>query len=394
MAGLFSLRFLRRFASYNSLPAASSRSSRCSARPTRLQVERLEDRQMLSVSLNPLVADSYEPDNTAAQATTIATTGALQSHTLNVSTDKDWVTFALAQPSDVVIETRGTIGDTRLWLYSGQTVGGQLQLSPIQFDNDGGVGRFSRIICAGPGGAGAPPGHQSLAAGTYYVKVDAPPTLFLPTAYTLDVLTLQPADVFLVRSSSSPADILISNTIRVGETLQLHVPYSATYYHSALYLGNDRVAEMLATGFTDQTSLEKLYDHDAWIDVYRRPGIGEDTQSVVAAIEAYQGTPYAFSQLGVFGLATLLPGMPGVIKSSVIYATYLANARGTQRMICSELVARAFADAQTSSHQSLALSVTLWPSLANLGDTSTDFRMDFTSPTMLSLSPSLLRLNA
>jgi len=57
-------------------------------------------------------------------------------------------------------------------------------------------------------------------------------------------------------------------------------------------------------------------------------------------------------------------------------------------MICSELVARAFDDA------SLPIDVKLWPTLAKIGNQGKDFRMDFTSPTMLSLSPDLERLNA
>jgi hypothetical protein len=220
------------------------------------------------------------------------------------------------------------------------------------------------------------------------VKVDLAPGTVFPVVYTLSVTTLQPADVFLVKSTSKASDILISSTIRVGEALQLHVPLSATYFHSALYLGNDRVAEMVATGFTDSTTLEELYDHDAWIDVYRSKDSGSDGQAVVDAIEQYQGTPYAFSQLGVFGLATLMPSNPGAIRSSLVYAGYVLSAQGAKKMICSELVARAFADAHKS------LSVTLWPTIAAMGETSDDFRMDFTSPTMLSLSPSLYRLNA
>ncbi len=308
-----------------------------------------------------------------------------------MKSDVDWVTFTLASQADVVIETRGSVGNTRMWLYSGPNVGAQGQLNQVQFDDNGGVGSFSRIICAGAATSAA--GHHGLAAGTYYVRVDAAPGAAVPINYTLSVTTLQPADVFLVKNNSQPSDILLSTAIRVGEASQLKVPFSSTYSHAALYLGQDRVAEMLGTGFTDQTSLEQLYDHDAWINVYRRKGIGQDGQAaVVNAIEKYQGTPYAFSELGVFGLATLMPSNPQKIKSSLIYATYLANAYGAKRMTCSELVARAFATAGTSS--SLTLNVQLWPTLKSLGNTSTDFCMDFTSPTMLSLSSSLQRLDA
>jgi hypothetical protein len=431
MSDRSAIRFLQGFFDQLSLQKTAGRRKRCAARANSLRFERLEDRQMLSglgllsnlLNLlptvqniagkaaqvaNPLVsqisitkttpvarpaADAFEADDTASQAKPIASTGTSQTHTLDNKTDVDWVTFTIAQPSDVVIETRGTIGDTRMWLYSGQTVGGQLQLNQVQFDDNGGVGQFSRIICAGSGTTSALTGHHSLAADTYYVKIDASPSAFVPINYTLSVTTLQPGDVFLEKSTSKPSDILISSAIRIGEASQLGIPLSSTYFHSALYLGQDLVAEMLATGFTDRTSLEQLYDHDAWIDVYRRKDIGTDGQAVVDAIEKYQGTPYAFSQIGVFGLATLMPSNSRAIKSSLIYATYMAEAYGPRRMICSELVAMAFADAKSGDSRSLALSVTMWPSISRLGNTSSSFRMDFTSPTMLSLSPSLQRLN-
>ena len=397
---------------------------------TSLRVERLEDRQMLSgIGLSSLLGnalsalqslttqgaqvanqflnqvatgiptagkpaatralDRYEPDDTSALATTIPTTGALQTHTLDVSADVDWVKFTLTQTTDVVIETRGTVGDTRMSLY------GQDAVNPLQFDDNSGVGKFSRILRAGTDTSGGH--HPALAAGTYYVKVDAAPHLTAIT-YTIGVTSVQPGDMFLVQSTTNPTDILISTPIRVGEAAQLKVPYSSTYYHAALYLGNDRVAEMLGTGFTDRSTLETLYAHNTWIDVYRRSGIGSDGQAVVDAVEKYVGTPYAYTELGVFGLAYLMPNSPSLIKSSFIYTAYKRSDYGTKAMICSELVARAFAEAQTADHRSLAVSVTPWPAIAKLasatGDTSTDFAMDFTSPTMLSLSPSLVKLDA
>jgi hypothetical protein len=392
-----------------------------------LRIERLEDRQMLSgpgwsgfpgtvfntaahqaravggagqasTSSTPAslatAAASYEADSSPAQAATILATGALQTHTLYAKGDADWVTFTLAQTSDVVIETRGTAGSTEMTLYSGQTVGGQLQLSQVQYNAHDGTGQFSRIICAGAGGTSLPAGHHALAAGTYYVKVDSPPAAtFAPFSYSLSVTSLQPADVLLAQDTSG-AEHVLALAIRIGEASQLQVPFSSTYYHSALYLGNDRVAEMLATGFTDQTTLEQFFSENIGVDEYRRVGIGQDGQAVVNAAEKYQGTPYAYSQLAVLAMAWLMPNDPARIEHSVVYATYLANAYGPQRMICSELVARAFAEAQTSDGRSLALSVTLWPAMSAIGNTSNDFLWDFTTPTTLSLSPSLQKLDA
>jgi hypothetical protein len=102
----------------------------------------------------------------------------------------------------------------------------------------------------------------------------------------------------------------------------------------------------------------------------------------------YAGTPYAFSQIAVFARAVLFPGKPEKVVNSPAYKAYTELAVGTQKMICSELVARAFADA------SLPIDVTLWPTLGLIGNQTADFRNDFTSPTMLALSPDLARLNA
>jgi hypothetical protein len=100
--------------------------------------------------------DSYEPDNTSSQANEIVS-GSPQNHSIVPATDEDWVWFSLSEESEVVVETSGPSGDTRMWLYDNS-------LTEIEFDDDGGTGNFSRIdrIC----------GADPLSAGTYYVKID------------------------------------------------------------------------------------------------------------------------------------------------------------------------------------------------------------------------------
>jgi len=100
--------------------------------------------------------DAYEPDDTSGQANWIYD-GSPQTHSICPVGDEDWVKFELTVESEVVIETSGPSGDTRMWLYDSS-------LNEVEYDEDDGSGLFSRIdrVC----------GVDSLSAGTYYVKVD------------------------------------------------------------------------------------------------------------------------------------------------------------------------------------------------------------------------------
>jgi hypothetical protein len=100
--------------------------------------------------------DSYEPDDTSGQAQWIFD-GSPQTHSIVPSTDVDWVKFSLSSESEVVIETSGSYGDTRMWLYDSS-------MNELEYNDDGGAGLFSQIdrVCD----------TDALPAGTYYVKVD------------------------------------------------------------------------------------------------------------------------------------------------------------------------------------------------------------------------------
>ena len=52
--------------------------------------------------------------------------------------DVDWASFTLDAQSAVVIESEGSSGNTELWLLNGNG-------EQIEFDDDDGVERFSRI---------------------------------------------------------------------------------------------------------------------------------------------------------------------------------------------------------------------------------------------------------
>ena len=144
---------------------------------------------------------------------------------------------------------------------------------------------------------------------------------------------------------------------------------------------------MLGQGFAI-TPLPNTFSGGSVVDVYRDPLIGSQGPAVAAAARTFAGTGYAYMQFSVLGQAAVNPGRPDRVRSSVFYSLYGMLDRGVKRMICSELVVRAYAAA------GVTLRVTLWPTMRAIGDTSQDFLMDFTTPTMLSLSPDLQKLNA
>jgi hypothetical protein len=99
--------------------------------------------------------DGFEPDGTSGQASTL-NSGIAQARNLCPTGDVDWARFTLAGEAAIELATSGPSGDTELWLYDDQ-------LSQIDYDDDGGVGLFSRIdrTC----------GVDALPAGTYYARV-------------------------------------------------------------------------------------------------------------------------------------------------------------------------------------------------------------------------------
>jgi hypothetical protein len=95
--------------------------------------------------------DEYEVDDTWSQASWMYN-GQNQLHDIIPATDVDWVKFTLNGVQGVRLETTGSSGDTRMWLYDSN-------LDEIEYDDDGGAGYFSRIDACLP-------------AGTYYVMID------------------------------------------------------------------------------------------------------------------------------------------------------------------------------------------------------------------------------
>jgi len=103
------------------------------------------------------VGDSYEPDNTSAQAKLI-TPGSPQTHSIVPAGDLDWVKFTLTSQSAITLETYGpTSSDTLMYLYNSS-------LNQVELSDDEGVDNYSYIdrLC----------GVDALPAGTYYVLVN------------------------------------------------------------------------------------------------------------------------------------------------------------------------------------------------------------------------------
>lgn len=108
-----------------------------------------------STSYKPdAVADSYEPDDSFATATSIVD-GDNQSHSISPVGDHDYVTFTLAVDTIVKIETSGNktgYFNTYMILYDDSH-------NVVESDDDGGESVYSRIV-------------GNLGSGTYYVRVN------------------------------------------------------------------------------------------------------------------------------------------------------------------------------------------------------------------------------
>lgn len=132
----------------------------------------------------------------------------------------------------------------------------------------------------------------------------------------------------------------------------------------------------------------------ALVDVYRHVNIGNRGPAVASAARrlgaaSWPSAPYAYSQLLVLATAALTPGVVNPALLDAFGAYLMSGDFESRHMICSELVARAF----NRVDPSLQPSVRMWPTMGLLGDLSNDFRMDFTTPNMLALSPSLVNLH-
>jgi hypothetical protein len=101
-------------------------------------------------------ADSYEPDDSIAQASSIDTDGTYQSHTLHVTVDVDYVAFLADEGVEYTIETGNLEGDCDTVIYLYDEDGTELD-----YDDDSGEQSLaSRLVWTAPD------------SGIYYVAVE------------------------------------------------------------------------------------------------------------------------------------------------------------------------------------------------------------------------------
>ncbi len=144
--------------------------------------------------------DSFEPDNSSAQAKTIIS-GLSQTHSIYPVADQDWVTFTLPNNSAVTIETSGlSTSDTRMWLYNNTLT--QLAYNDDINLQDGNL--FSRIdfTCDG----------TPLSAGTYFVKIDEYGNNNIINAYTLSLTVTPCVDIYEPDNTPGQAKWLFSGS--------------------------------------------------------------------------------------------------------------------------------------------------------------------------------------
>lgn len=164
--------------------------------------------------------DAYEVDDLIAAATPIATDDVPRFHSIHRKTDVDWSTFTLDICSEVVIETAGTSGDTRLWLYGSD---GTSEL--LDYSDDHGGTLFSRIDRRGD---------QALDRGTYYIKVDEFGQTAEISSYTLSVA-----------ATAATPDLVVTPAAYVPGTYTLGDPISMNGFvlnQGMASVGNDTFA--------------------------------------------------------------------------------------------------------------------------------------------------------
>lgn len=147
--------------------------------------------------------DAYEVDDLIGAATPIATDGVPQLHSIHRKTDVDWSTFTLDIRSEVVIETAGLAGDTRMWLYGSD---GTSEL--LDYSDDHGETSFSRIDRRGD---------QALDRGTYYVKVDEFGQTAKIPSYTLSVAATATAPDLVVTPAA-----YVPGTYTLGDPISMN----------------------------------------------------------------------------------------------------------------------------------------------------------------------------
>ncbi len=204
--------------------------------------------------------DSFEPDNSSVEASTIAD-GVTQAHKMCPATDEDWATFTLAAESEVTLETSGASGDTTMALYDNTGTLVEYR-DDINFPDN--LFSFIDRTCAA----------DPLPAGTYFVGIgsynNADNPIEITDAYDLDYTLVQacgggcaPDDSFEPDNSSVEA-----STIADGVT-QAHKMCPATDEDWATFtLAAESEVTLETSGASGDTTM-RLYDNTGTLVEYR-----------------------------------------------------------------------------------------------------------------------------
>ena len=200
-------------------------------------------------SSTPPTGDSFEPDNTSANASLIANEN-IQNHSLHIGSDTDWVTFTLSSSTDIALETSGVSGDTLIDLYNSAS-------ALITTDDDGGSGTFSKIS-------------QNLAAGVYFARVREYGGNDPITSYQLLLSYARPAITAPVTGST------LSGSSETFSLTSNGVPLTHWYLRVGSIVGANDIANQFTAGASNSITINGLPTDSSTVYVrlmYKEAGV-------------------------------------------------------------------------------------------------------------------------
>lgn len=134
-----------------------------------------------------------------------------QEHSIVPATDVEWIRFDLSLETAVSLQTSGSSGDTRMWLFDSN-------FAELEFDDDDGPGLFSFIdrVCE----------IDALPAGTYFVKVDEYNNNNEIPQYDLEFFIMEAcnaAPVSVINVETTDGNGNLKSQFSIGETLGLGI---------------------------------------------------------------------------------------------------------------------------------------------------------------------------
>ncbi|MEM0448440.1 MAG: clostripain-related cysteine peptidase [Methanomassiliicoccales archaeon] len=159
-------------------------------------IEKGKDSEIVNYELLmsiPCGRDAYEPDDSPQNASMLLIDSPQEHSIGEKGADVDWARFELFTTQNILIETWGPLGDTRLWLYCHEGGG----LFEVAYDDDTGSGLFSMIM------------EFDLPQGIYYVRVEENYNDEEILKYWLNLTTFSSQDDFEEDDSFQTATLLM-----------------------------------------------------------------------------------------------------------------------------------------------------------------------------------------